>query len=140
MGKQEEAAPVVANLKAPPVYKVIVIQFLVSVIAATGAFALLGLVTAYSVFLGGLISTIPNGYFARKAFRYRGARYTPQIVKSFYAGETGKLVMTAVMFALVFAMIRPLNELAVIVSFIITVIAGLIATAWVNSGSANKAN
>ena len=88
--------------------------------------------TAYSVLLGGLISTVPNGYFARKAFRYRGARYTEQIIKSFYAGEVGKMVMTVGMFALVFAGIKPLNPLAVIVSYVVTIIAGLIASGYVN--------
>jgi ATP synthase protein I len=131
MSKLEEPTPVVVNLKAPPIYKVIVIQFLVSVITALGTFALLDTVAAYSVLLGGLVSTVPNGYFARKAFQYSGARNTPHIVKAFYAGQSGKMVMTAVMFALVFAGVKPLNELAVIISFIVTIIAGLFATAYV---------
>ncbi|MEX2365517.1 MAG: ATP synthase subunit I, partial [Pseudohongiellaceae bacterium] len=113
-------------------------QFVTSVLAASGAFLLLDMVAAYSVLLGGLICTLPNGYFARKAFQYRGARSTALIVRSFYAGEAGKLVMTAVMFALVFAAVRPLNELAVIVSFIITIIIGLIATAYVNNKSTKQ--
>ncbi len=128
MSKPEEPTPAVANLKAPPIYKVIVTQFVVTVIAALSTFALMDTVAAYSVFLGGMISTGPNAYFALKVFRYRGARQMPMILKSFYAGETGKLIITAVLFALVFGGIRPLNELAVIVSFIVTLIAGLIAT------------
>lgn len=131
MSKLEEPAQTVVNLKAPPVYKVIVIQFLVSLIAALGAFTFLNTVAAYSALLGGLICTVPNGYFARKVFQYRGAKYTPQVVKAFYAGQSGKMVITAVMFALVFAGVKPLNELAVIVSFIVTMIAGLFATAYV---------
>lgn len=123
--------PRAANLKAPPIYKVIVIQFLTSVVAALGCFLVLDTIAAYSVLLGGLICTLPNGYFARKAFQYRGARYAPQIVKSFYVGEAGKLVMTAVMFALVFAGVRPLNEGAVIAGFVLAMVVGLIATALV---------
>ena len=94
-------------------------------------FLLIDGVASYSILLGGLISIVPNGYFAWKVFRFRGARNTPLIVKSFYAGETGKLIMTGVFFAMVFAGIKPLNELAVIVSF--TIIVGLIATGWVNN-------
>ena len=96
-------------------------------------FLLLDGVAAYSILLGGFISIVPNGYFAWKVFRFRGAQNTALIVKSFYAGETGKLIMTGVLFALVFAGIKPLNELAVIVSFILTIIVGLIATAWVSN-------
>jgi len=102
------------------------------VVAALVSLLLFDLVAAYSILLGGFISIVPNGYFAWKVFRFRGARNTPLIIKSFYAGETGKLIMTGVLFALVFAGIRPLNELAVIVSFIITIIVGLLATGWIN--------
>jgi len=122
----------VSNIQAPPVYIAFIIQFLLCIAAAMIALLVIDLVAAYSILLGGLISILPNGYFAWKAFRYRGARNTPMIVKSFYAGETGKLIMTAVLFALVFAGIKPLNELAIIVSFIVTIIVGLISTAWVS--------
>jgi ATP synthase protein I len=121
----------VSNIQAPPVYIAFIIQFLLCIAAALIALLTLNLVTAYSILLGGFISIVPNGYFAWKAFRYRGARNTPLIVKSFYAGETGKLIMTGVLFAVVFAGIRPIDELAIIVSFIVSIIVGLLATAWV---------
>lgn len=136
MSNAEESTPTVVNLKAPPIYKAIVTQFVVSTIAALSAFALMDGVTGYSVFLGGMVSTLPNAYFALKAFRYRGARQMLLIVKSFYAGESGKLIITAVMFALIFAGIRPLNELAVIIGFIITLFTGLVATATLGLKSA----
>jgi len=129
MSKTEKPTPAVVNLKAPPIYKAIVTQFVVTIIATLSAFALMDGVTGYSVFLGGMVSTLSNAYFALKAFRYRGARQMPQVLKSFYAGESGKLIITAVMFALVFAGIKPLNELAVIISYILILITGLIATA-----------
>jgi ATP synthase protein I len=122
----------VSNIKAPPVYIAFIIQFLLCIAAALITLLTLNLVTAYSILLGGFISIVPNGYFAWKAFRYRGARNTPLIVKSFYAGETGKLIMTVVLFALVFAGVRPIDELAIIVSFIVNIIVGLLATAWVS--------
>ena len=131
--RRQVTTPVtVSMIKAPPIYIAFVIQFLICVLAALSGAVLVDIVVAYSILLGGLISIVPNGYFAFKAFRFRGARSTPLIVKSFYAGETGKLIMTGVLFALVFAGIRPLNELAVIVSFIVTIIIGLLATAYVS--------
>jgi len=123
----------VSTIKAPPIYIAFVIQFVLCVIAAGVIFFLFDLVAAYSILLGGFISIVPNGYFAWKAFRFRGARNTPLIVKSFYAGETGKLIMTGVLFALVFAGIKPLNELAVILSFLVTIAVGLVATGWIYS-------
>ena len=122
----------VSNIKVPPVYIAFIIQFLLCIAAALIALLTLNHVTAYSILLGGFISIVPNGYFAWKAFRYRGARNTPLIVKSFYAGETGKLIMTGTLFAVVFAGVRPIDELAIIVSFIVSIIVGLLATAWVS--------
>ena len=131
-GRQNNRLVTVSTIKAPPIYLAFVIQFVLCMIAALVILFLVDRVAAYSILLGGFISIVPNGYFAWKAFRFRGARNTPLIVKSFYAGETGKLVMTGALFALVFAGIRPLNELAVILSFIITIIVGLVATAWIS--------
>lgn len=130
--RQSNTPSAVTNIKAPPIYIAFVIQFFVCVVAALVSFFLFGRVTAYSMLLGGFVSIVPNGYFAWKAFRYRGARNTPLIVKSFYAGETGKLVMTGLLFALVFAGVRPLDELAVIVSFILTLVVGLAAAGWIS--------
>ena len=130
--KQANKPATVSRIKAPPLYIAFIIQFFICVMLTLATWLLLGAVTAYSVLLGGLISIVPNSYFAWKAFRYRGASNTPLIVKSFYAGETGKLIMTGVSFALVFGGVKPLNELAVIVSFIIAIVVGLVTTAWVS--------
>ncbi len=129
MSKTQEPAPAVDNLKAPPIYKIIVTQSIATLLAALSAFMLLDGVTGYSVFLGGMVSALPNAYFAIKAFRYSGARQMPLVIKSFYAGESGKMIITAVLFALIFAGVKPLNELAVIISYILILITGLIATA-----------
>jgi ATP synthase protein I len=139
MSKTEEPTPAVVNLKAPPIYKIIVTQFIVTLLAALSSFVFIGSVTGYSVFLGGMVSTLPNAYFAIKAFRYRGARQMPLVIKSFYAGESGKMIITVVMFALVFAGVKPLNELAVIISYILILITGLIATATLGLKSQKSA-
>ena len=79
-----------------------------------------GVVVGYSGLCGGLIAWLPNMYFAHKAFRYSGARAAQAIVRSFYAGEAGKLIFTAVLFALTFAGVKPLAPLAVFGVFILT--------------------
>ena len=78
MSKTEDSTPAVVNLKAPPIYKIIVTQAIATLLAALSAFVLMGSVTGYSVFFGGMVSTLPNAYFAIKAFRYSGARQMPQ--------------------------------------------------------------
>ncbi len=57
---------------------------------------------AYSALLGGVIVIIPNVIFGRKAFKYAGATKSQQVIDEFYQGEKLKILITVVLFALVF--------------------------------------
>jgi ATP synthase protein I len=103
-----------------PVFPVLLTQFVVLLIAAVVLWQWRGTVSGYSGALGGLIAWLPNMYFAHKAFRFTGARAAQAIVRSFYAGEAGKLILTAVLFALTFAGVKPLDALAVFGVFFLT--------------------
>ena len=72
---------------------------------------------ALGAFLGGVIVWLPNCYFAFRAFRHRGARAARLIVRSFYAGAAGKMLLTAGMFTLLFVNVKPLNAPAVFLGF-----------------------
>ena len=102
------------------VFPVLFAQFVVLLLASLGVWQWHGVVSGYSALCGGLIAWLPNLYFAYKAFRYTGARAAQAIVKSFYAGEAGKLILTAVLFALTFAGVKPLAPLAVFGVFLLT--------------------
>src|SRR3989338_368981 len=103
-----------------PVFPVLLAQLVVVVLAAVVLWQSVGPVAGYSGLCGGLIAWLPNPYFAHKAFRFSGARAAQAIVRSFYAGEAGKLILTAVLFALTFAGVKPLDPLAVFGVFILT--------------------
>ena len=103
-----------------PVFPVLLVQLLVVLVLAVALWYWRDAVAGYSGLLGGLIAWLPNLYFAHKAFRFSGARAAQAIVRSFYAGEAGKLVLTAVLFALVFAGVKPLDALAVFGVFLLT--------------------
>jgi len=102
------------------VFPVLLAQFVVSLLAAIALWYWHGGVAGYSGLCGGLIALLPNIYFAHRAFRFSGARAAQAIVRSFYAGEAGKLILTAVLFALVFAGIKPLAPLALFGVFLLT--------------------
>jgi ATP synthase protein I len=65
---------------------------------------------AISALLGGFIGIIPNVIFAFKAFKYVGARSAEKVVESFFSGIKIKMVLTAILFSLVFKflVIQPL--------------------------------
>lgn len=102
------------------VFPVLLTQLAVLLLAAAVLYATRGAVSGYSGLCGGLIAWLPNVYFAHKAFRFSGARAAQAIVRSFYAGEAGKLILTAVLFALTFAGVKPLDALAVFGVFLLT--------------------
>ena len=81
-----------------------------TVLLSTLALLFLSRTAALSAVLGGLVSVVPNAYFARQLFQYQGARQARQIVNRFYKGEAMKLLLTVVLFAMVFkwATILPL--------------------------------
>lgn len=113
-----------ANIARPPLGRLYATQVIVLAVVVAG----LGWVDttmAYSALLGGFISIGPNSYFARQAFRFRGAQASPLVARSFYLGETGKFMLTAAAFAAVFAAVKPLNATALWAAFL-----GMTASHW----------
>ncbi|MFK8081332.1 MAG: ATP synthase subunit I [Granulosicoccus sp.] len=78
-----------------------------------------GTSAALGALAGGIIVWLPNCYFAFRAFRHRGARAARLIVRSFYAGVTGKIFLTASLFIVVFVNLKPLNAPAVFAGFVL---------------------
>ena len=73
---------------------------------------------AYSFALGAAVFVVPNLYFTIYAFRYRGAELSRWISRSFSWGESGKLALTAVGFALVFRFYETVQVPTMFVGFI----------------------
>lgn len=105
-----------------PAFPVLLAQLIVLLLATLVVWQWLGKVAGYSALLGGLIAWLPNLYFAHKAFRFSGARAAREIVRSFYAGEAGKLILTFVLFALTFAGVKPLEAPALFGSYLLTLL------------------
>ena len=121
-----------SNLKTPPVYKVTIARLAATVFIAVISLLISGIILAYSVLLGGLISAVPNSYFAFHAYRYQGARNAQKVVKGFIRGELGKIIMTVVLFALSFTLITSLNELALILGFTLIHFVGVVMSGFIS--------
>jgi ATP synthase protein I len=103
-----------------PVFPVLVAQLIVLLLAAVVGWQWRGNVAGYSALIGGLIAWLPNLYFAHKAFRFSGARAAREIVRSFYAGEAGKLILTFVLFALAFAGVKHMEAPMLFGAYLLT--------------------
>ncbi len=103
----QKTAATDASLAAPPLIKIFVLQGLILLVGCVLLLSV-NLQTAWTAFFGGLISIVPNAYFARWAFRFSGAQSAAHVTQSFYRGEAGKFVLTACLFAAVFFAVKPL--------------------------------
>ncbi len=110
----------------------IVAQLAATTLIAAISLLFSGSIIAYSTLLGGLISALPNSYFAMQAFRYAGASNSDKVVKSFMKGELGKIAITLVLFALSFTLITTINELALILGFAVTHFVGVMASGFIS--------
>ncbi len=87
-------------------YKLVMIQAAVAGILSIIFFAVWGEQNGLSAMAGGVIAVLPNFVFATLAFSYVGASSSGKIVKSFFLGEAIKLLLTMVLFALAFGMLK----------------------------------
>jgi ATP synthase protein I len=119
------------SIVRPPVMRLVVTQLMLTVTVGI-LFLTKGTTSAYSALLGGLIFALPNAYFAQKAFAHSGARSAQLIVKSFYMGEAVKLILTAVLFTIVFVSVKPLDVMALFLTFFVILMSNWL-TPWVFS-------
>lgn len=116
-----------------PVIRVLYLQMAMTALVALSSALLQGIVAGYSALCGGLLALLPNMYFAFKAFRYFGARSSQAIVQSIWAGEMGKLILTAVLFALVFMGVEQLDVAALFVAYLLVLAVSAAALLMVKS-------
>jgi ATP synthase protein I len=90
-----------AEKKLSTVSKILSLQILMIFLVSTGFYIAGGWPKALSPLLGGFAAFVPNVYFAIRMAASAG-QPAQKIVRSFYAGETGKLLLTAALFFLIF--------------------------------------
>ena len=106
-----------AEIARPPVHRITLAQ-LATLTLLCLPFLAFDVVVAWSLAAGGLIAIVPQAYFARLAFRWRGAKSARAVARSSYAGEIGKFLLSVAGFAVVFATVRPISGLAVFAGYL----------------------
>ena len=69
----------------------------------------LGMVAARSALLGALVFILPHALFAAFAFRPSAAASPGKALRAVYLGECVKLLVTLLLFAVSFALVKPLH-------------------------------
>lgn len=111
---------VTARRKA--VYRFIFLQLLLVLFVSLGIFYVLGCLSGYSFLLGALTSIVPSVYMAWRVFGRKKVMPAREAVKSFYRGEAGKLVLTALLLSLVFIFVEPLAAGSFFAGFVLAIL------------------
>ncbi len=96
-----------------------------------------GLLHAKSTLVAGVVTIIPNMFFAFKAFRYAGAQSSKKVVESFFSGVKFKMALTALLFALAFKFLV-LLPIPFFVMFCIVMVMPLLAPIFLKSAFNSK--
>ncbi len=99
------------------IIRILIYQLVATVVMASIIWFFAGKVAGYSSVLGGLICLVPNIFLGtRLMLSNRNAR---GILRATYLGELGKVILTTLMFGLVFFKVKPLNALYLFLSFMV---------------------
>ena len=125
-----------SGIQRPPIQRLLGLQSSLALLISA-AFLIEGKIAGYSALLGALAAVLPNFYFTLKAFTFAGARSTPRMVSAMQKGAGGKLVLTAVIFMVVFIFVKPINITALIFTFVVMVLVNATAP-WLVSRTSQR--
>ncbi len=114
-------------------YKFVGIQLILTVTLTAVLSVYVSQESANSALLGGFIFIFPNAYFIRCAFRGNGQQSPDSVLRWFYMGEAGKLILTGVLFAMCFVLVKPLNIPVLFGTYIFMMIVNLIGLARIKN-------
>ena len=100
---------------------VIGLQIAVTAVVAGLFMYFADLLAAKSALIGGAIAFIPGAFYAIRIFR---SRYDSpdRMLRAHYAGEFGKLALTAVLFGATFAWVKEVTVLPLFAAYIATLL------------------
>ena len=123
-----------ARITRPPVHLIAWFQLIVLTLLSVALLPIDASLAA-SAAVGGLIQIIPQAWFTRQAYRYSGARQVRNVVNAMYKGESGKLLLTAALFAVVFHRLTWVDAPVLFISFGTMILVQLFVTAKVMNGA-----
>jgi len=77
-----------------------------------------GGLSAQSMLLGGMAAVVPNAFLGARLLSSRAGTTATALMRSAWVGEIGKLFLTILLFAAIFALVRPISAPAVFGGFI----------------------
>jgi len=108
---------IVSTIERPPILRLLCWQLGALLLVAL-SLMMVGRLQSISFLAGGLIQIAPNWWFARQVFRYMGASSIQRVITGFYVGETGKFLLSGLLFALLFVLLPPVDIIALFAGYV----------------------
>lgn len=96
----------------------LLVQACASLAVAGLLWAWQGEVAGISALLGGATAVVPNGFLAARLLAPSHDQSAKAMMRSAWFGEVGKVLLTALLFGVIFGFVRPLSPLSVFAGFI----------------------
>jgi ATP synthase protein I len=96
----------------------LLVQACVSLVVAAAFWLGMGEVAGMSALLGGVAVVIPNGFLAARLLQPSRDESAKAMMRAAWFGEIGKVLLTALLFGVIFGFVRPIQPLAVFAGFI----------------------
>ncbi len=109
----------------PTAFRLVYVQLIIMVVIVLLSYTYSGLIMAYSVLSGSAIYILPNIYFVRSAFKSVGSQTPQSILSRFYIAEAQKFLLTIVMFAICFILIKPLHVVSFFAAYVLIMVVNL---------------
>lgn len=106
-------------------FRLVYVQLIITIVIALLSYTFCGLVIAYSVLSGSTVYILPNIYFVRSALRSVESQTPQSILSRFYIGEGQKFLLTMAMFAICFALIKPLHAVSFFAAYVLIMVVNL---------------
>ena len=119
-----------AKIARPPVHRITLFQCIGLTLLALVSVLFYNDVRTYSLICGGLVAIVPQAFFALRTFRYRGAQSPHAMARAGYSAEIGKFFLSCVGFAIVFALLRPIDGAAVFAGFVAMLTLHIFGSWW----------
>ena len=96
----------------------LLVQLCVSFVVAAVSWFWIGEVAGASAVLGGAAAVVPNAFLAARLLKPNRDTSAGAMMRSAWVGEIGKVLLTVLLFGVIFGFVRPIQPLAVLAGFI----------------------
>jgi ATP synthase protein I len=117
----------------------LLVQTCVSFVVAAVSWIWVGEVAGTSALLGGAAAVVPNGFLAARVLKPNRDSSAKAMMRAAWIGEIGKLLLTTLLFGVIFGFVRPIQPLAVFAAFIAAQLVVFGALLVGNGGGAREA-